>query len=170
MELTELLDRAEIHDVLMRYCRGVDRADMTIVREVFHDDARIDFPDDVYVGTPDGFCAFLAKDLSLMVRSKHAVGSTTIDIDGDTARVEAYLTGDIESTEYHRWHGGFTTVWGRYVDRFEKRAGVWKISHHTLVLDWQRTDPTGGFFKVPEAQLGTRDGTDLAVTNHITTD
>jgi ketosteroid isomerase-like protein len=170
MDLTVLSDRAAIHDVLMRYCRGVDRADMTLVRRCFHDDARIDFPDDVYVGTPDGFCDFLTKDLSLMARSKHEVRSMNVEIDGDTAYVEAYLTGSIEGTEYHRWQGAFVTVSGRYIDRFEKRAGVWKIAHHTLVLDWQRKDQVGGWFKLPEAQLGARDGTDLAVRATSSTD
>ena len=59
MKLEELSDRAEIHDVLMRYSRGLDRLDMDLVREAFHDDAWVDFPEDVYVGQLSrGFATF----------------------------------------------------------------------------------------------------------------
>jgi hypothetical protein len=30
---------------------------------------------------------------------------------------------------------------GRYLDRFEKRSGVWKIAYRKMVNDWCRTQP-----------------------------
>ena len=51
MNVEELSARAEIHDVLLRYCRGLDRVDMKLVRGAFHDDAWIDFPASLHVGT-----------------------------------------------------------------------------------------------------------------------
>jgi hypothetical protein len=44
MKLEELSARAEIHDALLRYCRGLDRVDMDLVRGAFHPDAWVDFP------------------------------------------------------------------------------------------------------------------------------
>jgi hypothetical protein len=41
-ELRTLLDRAQIHDALMRYSRGVDRGDGELVMSVFHPDATLD--------------------------------------------------------------------------------------------------------------------------------
>ena len=41
-ELRTLLDRAQIHDALMRYCRGVDRGDSELVLSALHPDATID--------------------------------------------------------------------------------------------------------------------------------
>ena len=32
---------------------------------------------------------------------------------------------------------------GRYVDRFERRDGRWRIAERTFVLDWMRTRPCG---------------------------
>ncbi len=43
MNLEELSARTEIHDVLLRYCRGLDRVDMDLVRGAFHKDAWIQF-------------------------------------------------------------------------------------------------------------------------------
>ena len=37
-----LIDRAEIHDVVMRYAAGVDRRDMETVRSCFAPDLRVD--------------------------------------------------------------------------------------------------------------------------------
>lgn len=41
-ELRTLLDRAQIHDALMRYSRGVDRGDGELVVSCFHPDATLD--------------------------------------------------------------------------------------------------------------------------------
>jgi hypothetical protein len=37
--LQVLLDKQEIHEVLMRYCRGIDRCDAELLRSVYHADA-----------------------------------------------------------------------------------------------------------------------------------
>jgi hypothetical protein len=41
--LMKLMDKQEIHDVLMRYCRGIDRCDEELLRSVYHPekDARV---------------------------------------------------------------------------------------------------------------------------------
>ena len=31
---------------------------------------------------------------------------------------------------------------GRYLDRFEKRNGEWRISHRHAIYDWSRNDPS----------------------------
>ena len=38
-KLQQLLDKQEIHEVIMRYCRGIDRLDREMIRSVYHDDA-----------------------------------------------------------------------------------------------------------------------------------
>ena len=30
---------------------------------------------------------------------------------------------------------------GRYVDRYERRDGVWKIAHRAFVMDWNQVAP-----------------------------
>ena len=46
MTLEELTARTEIHDVLLRYCRGLDRVDMSLVRSAFHKDAYTSLKED----------------------------------------------------------------------------------------------------------------------------
>ena len=38
--LAGLLDKQEIEEVVLRYCRGIDRRDFDLVRSCYHPDAR----------------------------------------------------------------------------------------------------------------------------------
>ena len=38
--LAALLDKQEIEEVVLRYCRGIDRRDFELVRSCYHPDAR----------------------------------------------------------------------------------------------------------------------------------
>ena len=38
-----LLDKQEIYEVILRYCRGIDRLDEELLLSVFHPDAYADF-------------------------------------------------------------------------------------------------------------------------------
>jgi hypothetical protein len=37
--LQQLIDKLEIHEVLTRYCRGIDRCDAELLESVYHPDA-----------------------------------------------------------------------------------------------------------------------------------
>jgi hypothetical protein len=54
-------------------------------------------------------------------------------------------------------------VGGRYVDRFEKRKGVWKITHRTGMTDWTRLEApsSAGFGSIAEPQIGKRGKKDM---------
>jgi len=160
LTLEDLIDRAEIRDVLMRYLRGVDRIDLELIRSSFHSDADIGFPDDVYTGKVDGFVNFLKDELPSFKRSNHFVGNLLIELDGDVAYTETYLFANHESSATHKWAGAFVSLWARYVDRFERRDGEWRIANRKLIIDWQRKDESGGWRDIPPEQLGRRDGTD----------
>ena len=43
---------------------------------------------------------------------------------------------------------------GRYVDRFEKRGGEWRIAQRTVVYDWIRQQTMSG--ESDEARFGVR--------------
>jgi hypothetical protein len=163
MTLQNLIDRAEIRDVIMCYCRSVDRADFELMRSCFHPDAEVGFPSDVFIGNVDGFINFLKGELATFDSCSHFVGNLLIEIEGDVAYTETYLFGNVKSLPTHKWGGDFVTVWGRYINRLERRNGVWLIASHRLVLDWQRKDLAGGWREIPPEQLGRRDGTDPAL-------
>ena len=48
--------------MLLRYCRGLDRADIDLVRGAFHKDAWIQFPKSLHVETAESFFEFLTND------------------------------------------------------------------------------------------------------------
>ena len=142
-ELQSLVDREEITDVVLRYCRGIDRLDKELVRSVFHDDAVERHPD--YHGGPDGFIDYVWPLLEELWRTQHLVANIQIELAGDTAYCETYCIahhlGPINPPEGHRYPPAFLHSGGhRYIDVFERRQGEWRIADRTLVLSWQRTE------------------------------
>lgn len=162
MTLEELSARAQIHDVLLRYCRGLDRVDMSLVRGAFHTDAWIDFPESLHIGGVEGFFQFLTDEMPRFERTMHFLGNSLIEFDGpDTAYVETYLQADHQGSERHHWKNQTVKLWARYLDRFEQRDGVWLIARRRLAVDWMLRYPKDGWFDDhPDASVFKRDGTD----------
>jgi ketosteroid isomerase-like protein len=152
--LREAADKLEIGEMLTRYCRGLDRLDAEMIRSVYHDDAMD------HHGPFDKLGKDLAPDLVKMVRegtdnAMHQLSNVSIQLDGDTAWTESYLV---------TWasHGSnYQDIGARFVDRFERRAGAWKIAERLMILEFIRTTPMGE----PSPMLamfsrGSRDRTD----------
>lgn len=141
-----LLDKQEIHEALVRYCRGIDRGDPQLVLSAFHEDAT-----DNHTGTElpvaERVPRVLAMATTTVNRTSHHLCNELIEVDGDRASSESYLIA------YHRvTRQGRELDWvlgARYVDRFERRGGHWRIQQRTVVYDWQRVDevrdPPAGF-------------------------
>lgn len=162
MNIEELSARAQIHDVLLRYCRGLDRVDMSLVRGAFHEDAWVQFPKSLHVGSVNGFVDFLTEEMSRFVRTMHFLGNSLIEFDGpQVAHVETYLNADHQGSERHHWKGEKVKLWARYLDKFEERDGVWLIARRRLVVDWMyKYSEDGWFDDHPDASVGLRDGSD----------
>jgi len=127
----DLLDRVALHDLVMRYCRGCDRRDFALVRSLYHDDA-IDGHGAMFKGGPDAFVAWLAEVTAHWSLTRHVVGNSLFVIDGDHAEGEHYVEA------WHRTHGPQPQLFialGRYLDKYERRGGVWKFSYRSLVFD-----------------------------------
>jgi SnoaL-like domain len=111
-------DRAAIHRQLVRYCRGIDRRDLELVRSTYHPDAFDDHGS--YKGDLEGFLAFVRDEVHARFRlTMHKLGQSLIEIEGEVAHMVMGI---------------------RYVDRFEKRAGDWRIARRELRWEWVRTD------------------------------
>lgn len=178
--LTELLDKQDISDVIKTYARALDRFDEALVRTVFHPDSQhahgfVGPSSDPSLpsspGAPGDFVAYAFEVLGGHTRTQHLLGNIMIELDGDNAYAETYFSA------YHRMRAkgdplaaenAYDTemdwlVGGRYIDRFQKRDGVWKISHRTGLTDWMRIEPpsTQGFADIPAEMAGTRGPEDL---------
>lgn len=134
--LRQIADRMEINDVLVRFCRGLDRLDADMVASVYHDDAMD------HHGPFDELGRDLAPKLVELVGGStkvglHCLSNVTIDLDGDLAHVESYMTTFTQDDAV------YTDIGARCVDRFERRDGVWKIADRLMILEYMRTLPVG---------------------------
>ena len=133
-ELRTLLDKAQIHDALMRYSRGVDRGDGELVMSCFHPDATLD------MGRGPMSAAALAEGIAKMTATgaMHFIGNEYVEVDGDTAYGETYFISYATITDSGQ--PATRSRGGRYLDRFERRDGQWKIARRLLVDEWSRLD------------------------------
>ncbi|HEY8123118.1 MAG TPA: nuclear transport factor 2 family protein [Myxococcota bacterium] len=157
-DLTSLLARDEIHSVLLRYFRGIDRLDLELVRSCYHADAHDSHGG--FSGTRDEFVAWVTKLLARFESTMHFAGNVLIEVEGDAAVAETYAIAFHRSREARPSLNLMVGV--RYVDRFEKRAGAWKIARRACVTEWSRVDDEPGRFPIAEAHLtGKRDRSDV---------
>ena len=136
--LQELMDKEAIRDCLYRYCRGIDRADEEVLRSAYWPDAHDRHG--AYVGDIDGFLAQALPRLRSGGRGVHQISNILIELYGDIAAVESsFLALQVNAaTPAHE-----IFLCGRYLDRFEKREGQWRVADRTVVYDWieERTRP-----------------------------
>jgi SnoaL-like domain len=141
-ELKLLMAERAIQRVLTSYSRGVDRFDFESVRSCYWPDGTDDHGS--FVGGVDEFISFVQKSLNRFERTAHFLGNVQIDVDlsRGVARSETYAIA------FHRYsdaEGNPTDMWAglRYVDRFERRDGQWRIRKRVCAYDWRRTDQVG---------------------------
>jgi hypothetical protein len=129
--LRALLDKEAIREASLRYTRGIDRHDDEIASRAYHPDATDDHG--FYIGDALGF---IKRAGEVHARTfdvhHHYTMNQTIELDGDTAHVETYFL-----TALRRKSGPIDLVGGRYVDRFERREGQWRIGHRTCLVEWR---------------------------------
>ncbi|HEY1831421.1 MAG TPA: nuclear transport factor 2 family protein [Acidimicrobiales bacterium] len=154
-EISDLSDRQAITDVLHRYCRAIDRADEELLASVYHPDAFDDH------GSFSGDAtAFVSRTIERMrdeyEASQHRIANVLIDLQGDLAYVESYVSVTHCLTDNRIEFAG-----ARYVDRFSRRDGVWKIAHRLAVVDWQMMADRGETSQhISAFAQGSRDRTD----------
>lgn len=130
-DLRELLDRQAITRVLMRYSRSMDRKDWDGVSSVYWPDATDDHI--LYTGDVAGLVDHCAK-FTVDVGTVHFLGNNLIDFDGESSAFsETYYIA------YHDLPDGEgrtdMILWGRYLDRMERRGKEWRIAARTLTID-----------------------------------
>jgi hypothetical protein len=140
----EMRDRQAISDCLMRYSRGVDRLDRELVESVYHPDATDDHG--AFMGNPQEFIQWvfpLHHDGQIF--TQHHLTNHICEIDGNTAHTETYYIFTARNRDETLWIAG-----GRYLDRFEKRAGEWKIATRYCTVEWSGMPPATA---VPFAEI-----------------
>jgi hypothetical protein len=155
--VTTLEDDREIRNVLYRYCRGVDRLDLELVRSCYWPEARDDHG--AFKGTVDEFVDWIARLLPRNDVTTHQLTNILIEGEGDVAHVETYGMADHQTVGGPDAHN--STIAFRYLDSFERRDGEWRISDRFCTTEWVRVHPQSSILAVDERfERGKRDGTD----------
>ncbi|VTU36473.1 Putative lumazine-binding protein [Variovorax sp. PBS-H4] len=163
-----IADRMQIQHVMAQWCRSVDRLDFDGMRAVFHPDA-LDIHG-AYNGDVDGLVDWIRERHSNIPFSMHAVSNMLIEFaSADLALVETYVRttqrypaeareklDQLAGGKAGAGDGGMDLMTcSRYVDRFERRNGEWRIAHRTLVADWKQFVPVPTEMPKPPASWET---------------
>lgn len=131
--LNELLDKQAIYELVCAYCNAADRHDHVKMRALYHEDA-IDEHGHFAKGPAMEFIDKLPEIQKGMEILHHNVTTVNLKLDGNKAEGEVYIIA------FHKVKDGGkgfdVLIGGRYFDKYEKRNGVWKFSHRSIVADW----------------------------------
>jgi hypothetical protein len=132
--LQTLLDKQAITEVLHRYCFAMDRNDRELGKSVWHPDGTAHYVD-MFEGSGHDFVEFgQSGHETSFDGTSHQVTNIMIDVDGDRATSETYVTAAcrIKGTE------NVYLIRGRYLDTWSRRDGEWKIDARRFETDlWQ---------------------------------
>jgi hypothetical protein len=131
--LQEIADRMAISDVIYRYCRAMDRIDAELGYSVWHEDGEADYGV-IYRGGGRGFVDWICGVHRTMLAHSHRVTNVLITLDGDKAASESYVMTTLRRKDGDRLLQ--TTAWGRYLDRWSRRARRWAIDRRVYVHDF----------------------------------
>ena len=130
-------DRLAIHDLLVRYTTALDRGDITTVVDCFTADAVLESP---VIGRITGHAAIrafaerFAAQLRAGTQFRHLVTNIAAEIDGDRARVTAYLLVLIT-----RDGGSRRLPPGRYECEVVRDGDAWRFSRRVVFHDHDYT-------------------------------
>ncbi|MCR2764334.1 nuclear transport factor 2 family protein [Microbacterium sp. zg.B48] len=141
LQIDEFISRAEITEVLNRYCRAVDRGDIPSLKAVYHPGATEHHGG--FNGVSEDFAEYIVEKMDAAVlHGQHHITNVLFEFDGDRARVESYFLA-IQPYTAASGENLLGFIGGRYLDIFERRDGSWLIADRTVVMDWSRESLPG---------------------------
>jgi ketosteroid isomerase-like protein len=141
-DITSLIDKEKIRDLVFSYSRGVDRQDFPFLRTLYTEDAIEDDHGGAYTGSAEGYVDWLETVMGRVENSVHLVHNHLIRLTGDTtAEGEVYVSGH---TRLRLEEGGKEdlTHGMRYIDHYRKTRETWRFQRRTIVVDWLSAGPS----------------------------
>lgn len=132
-DLRVLLDKQALGELLIRWCRAIDRCDEELLRSTYHEDA-ID-EHGTFSGPAAEFVEHTKLHGSMNLAAQpdpvqHSITNAIFEVSGDVAFGESHV--EVRSVRPE----GLVRSIARFVDRFERREGEWRIAHRRVVLEW----------------------------------
>lgn len=149
---SDVLDRLEIHDLVVDYAVAVDERDWATFESLWVPDAHIDYTSAGGItGRPADVTAWLEQAMAMFAMTQHSVSTHAVHLDGERARgrLNVWTRHGIESSG--EWI--FLDVGGWYEDEYVRTPEGWRFAsrvEHTLWFDGAAAD-RNGLVKVPES-------------------
>jgi hypothetical protein len=132
--LRALADRAQITDLMYRYCRAVDRLDVPLGHSIWHDNGWADYGPDVYQGPGKGVIDLICARHRHALYHSHQVSNILIDLNGDQAGSEAYVIATLRVRRDQQLMQ--IGVWTRHIDQWSRRSGRWGLDKRLAIRDF----------------------------------
>ncbi|GIN14292.1 hypothetical protein J26TS2_41590 [Shouchella clausii] len=156
--LNELVAKQEINEQLYAYCRGMDRIDNELAKNVWHPDGRVDYGD-TFKGTGEEFVEWVSEQHRHLQVTSHQITNILIEVKGRKAFSESYVTmaGRIKRGDkiYEQ------RARGRYLDRWSYRNGRWAIDDRQFINDFANITELSDA-GMPQSTNSKRDRTDAS--------
>lgn len=137
-QVQDLLAKQAITEQIYNYCRAMDRIDHDLARGVWHDGGMADYGS-IFTGTGAEFVDMVLAAHRKLVAVSHQITNIVIEVDGDTAVSEAYVTARLRSQNDGQQL--CRVVCGRYVDRWSYREDRWAIDERIYIHDFDEIHP-----------------------------
>lgn len=135
--LGEIVDRADIRDLVESYAEAVDRKDWDAYRGLFTADARLDYTGAWGIeGDVDEVAGWLARlmDPAVNPSSHHVITNIRVDVRGDEADARAYyLTPAVMADDAGT--RSMVVNAGRYAIQLRRGADGWRMSRFAATSD-----------------------------------
>jgi hypothetical protein len=148
--LQKLIDKQDIYEMMCRYARGVDRMDKELVLSCFWPEATAVYPSSMTSVFKGSFLEFLDSQWEawkVYTAQQHHLCNHLCEVDGDRAKAETY-----QFSFYWAEPGNDPDLnllnSNRYIDRYERRNGEWRVIHRELIRNFCFTIAPKGFGSV----------------------
>lgn len=135
--LDELVDRAEIGDLICRYAHSVDLKDWDGFAALFTEDGALVLPwegEGAGISGRDKLAKFADDALGRFPRTHHMMGNQQITVEGDAAQSTHYLHASHMRSDDPEDHWD---VGGWYKAEYTRTPEGWRFSRVELDLVWQ---------------------------------
>lgn len=130
---TELRDRYDVGQVMIRYATSVDQGDLERYATCFTEDVEVSG-----FGEKSGeptftdratYVPWVGKALQNFSATHHQITNQEVEIDGDRAHLRSYVQATHEMANDP---DTLMVLWAIYDDRLVRTDDGWRITHHTL--------------------------------------
>ncbi len=164
-----LEDREAIRDIIAAYCHAIDRRRWDIMPGLFHEDATFAFGP--LVGDWRSFVEQARGVIDDCTHTHHHLGQVLFGkMEDGVVHTETYMSAmhiippgyPLTDVFPARDEEYAAVIAGRYIDRFEKRTGEWRIAQRTGVYDWREFRDIGeaSLSNLPAEACGQHDYSD----------